>query len=69
MQTGNPTFLFLLEAIGVHTGEPFDQRRLAMVHVTGCSHHNVLHEPEANRLTRFSQQQRWRVYRRIDTIY
>jgi hypothetical protein len=29
-----------------------------MVHVTGCSHHNVLHEPEVNRLTRFSQQQR-----------
>jgi hypothetical protein len=54
----DPPLFLLLETVGVHAGKAFDQRRLAVVHMTGRSHHEMLHGPENNRLTRFSQQQR-----------
>ena len=56
---GDPPLFFLLEPVGVHAGETFDQRRLAVVHVAGRTHHDMLHARESSRLIRFSQQQIW----------
>ncbi len=53
----DPPPFFLLEPVGVHTGETFDQRRLAVIHMAGRAHHDVLHGRKSSRLIRFSQQQ------------
>jgi hypothetical protein len=61
-QRGEPEFdrdpppFLLLEPVGVHAGETLDQRRLAVIHVAGRAHHDMLHTPESSRLIRFSQQ-------------
>ena len=55
----DPPPLFLLEPVGVHAGETLDQRRLAVIHMAGRAHHDMLHALKSTRLTRFSQQQIW----------